>query len=325
MKIYSPTRILLLLALFSGSLVIAWAQKPLIPRHPPAPSEYILGPGDQVSIHVVDLDDISDRPIRIDPNGYMDLPLIGRIEAGGLGIDEFGRQLRAKLAKYITNPQVSVNLVDNQSRLVSVIGSVNNPGVHPIEGPQHLIDAISMAGGVRADAGSRVILTRQARWGELPLSVAKMDPSGEYSTATLPLESLITASDPRENILIDPGDIISIPKADVVYVVGTVKKAGGFPLGTKNSLSVLQALSLAEGLNANASAGHARILRPASGGDGRTTDLPVNIGRILDGKDPDVPLYANDILYVPSSLAKSSAKQTAQAVVALATGMLIYR
>ncbi len=320
-----PSRRLCTLILACGSLAPLSAQKPLIVRQPPAVSEYILGAGDQISLHVVDLDDISDKPMRIDPNGFIDLPLIGRVEAGSLTIEQLRDQLRTRLAKYINSPQISINLVENQSRSVSVIGSVNNPGVHSLEGPRRLIEVISMAGGVKPDAGSRIILTRQARWGELPLSQAKMDPSSTYSTATLSVEGLLSATTPAENILIDPGDVISIPKADIVYVLGTVRKAGGFPLASKDSMSLLQTLSLAEGLDHDAAASKARILRPPPGGEGKVKEIPVDINRIETGKDPDVALYANDVLYVPNSYVKAGVKRTAEAVLQVATGVVIYR
>ena len=325
MKSLHPFRLLAIPALFAGLGILAVAQKPLIARQPPAVSEYILGAGDQISLHVVDLDDISDKPIRIDPNGFVDLALIGRVEAGGLTIEQLREQLRIKLTKYITSPQISINLVENQSRSVSVIGSVNSPGVHSLEGPRRLIDVISMAGGVKPDAGSRVILTRQARWGELPLAQAKFDPSSTYSTATLSIESLMDAKNPTENILIDPGDIISIPKADVVYVLGTVRKAGGFPLASKDSISLLETLSLAEGLDHDAAASKARILRPPPGGEGKIKTIPVDITKIENGKDPDIPLFANDVLFVPSSYVKAGVERTAEAILQVATGVIVYR
>lgn len=324
-KKFCPSRLLAASTLSLCLGVMAVAQKPLIARQPPAVSEYILGAGDQVSLHVVDLDDISDKPIRIDPNGFVDLALIGRVEAGGLTIEQLREQLRIKLTKYINSPQISINLVENQSRSVSVIGSVNTPGVHALEGPRRLIEVISMAGGVRPDAGSRVILTRQARWGELPLAQAKMDPSSTYSTATLSVESLMSATNPSENILIDPGDVISIPKADVIYVLGTVRKAGGFPLASKDSMTLLETLSLAEGLDRNAAAGKARILRPPPGGEGKVREIPVNITNIENGREPDIPLYANDVLFVPNSYVKAGVERTAEAILQVATGVIVYR
>ena len=301
------------------------APKELIVRQPPAVSQYILGAGDQVAVHVVDLDEVSDRPMRIDPNGFIDLALVGRVQAGGMTIDQLRDELKGRFRRYINSPEVNINLIENQSRSVSIVGSVNSPGVHPLQGPQHLLEVISAAGGLRADAGSRVILTRQAHWGELPLTGAKVDSTGAYSTATLSLEGLMAASSPSDNILIDPGDVISIPKADVVYAIGNVKRAGGFPLSAKDSMSVLQALSLAEGLSSNAEANHARILRPAAGGESKVKEIPVDINAILHGKSPDLPLYANDVLYVPNSVARAGAKRSAEAILQVATGVLVYR
>jgi polysaccharide biosynthesis/export protein len=318
-------RFALLLPLLCICSFAGLAQKPLVERHPPGTSEYILGPGDQISIHVEDLDDISDRPMRIDPNGFIDLPLIGRTEAGGLTIEQLRQQLERKLTKYVTSPEITINLIENNARFVSVIGSVNSPGVHPLEGPQHLIDAISIAGGIRADAGSRIVIMRQARWGPLPLTVAKADPTGDYSTATIPLRDLLSGEDPSLNILIDPGDVISVSRAEVVYILGTVKRAGGFPLEGKDSISLLQTLSLAQGLDHDAAPNRARILRPAPTGDGHIRDISVDITKILNGKNPDVLLYANDVLYIPGSAAKSTAKRSAEAVLAVATGLAIYR
>lgn len=300
------------------------AQKPLIVRQPPAVSEYILGSGDQIVIHVVDMEEIPSGPLRIDPNGFIDLPMVGRVEAGGQTIEQLRDQLRTKLSRYISSPQISINLIENQSRSASVVGSVNSPGVHALEGPRRLLEVISLAGGVRADAGSRVILTRQARWGELPLTGARMDATGGYSTATISLESLMSAISPADNILIDPGDVIAVPKADIVYILGNVKKAGGFPLTSKDSMSVLQTLSLAEGLAPNAAAKNAQILRPAPGGDGKVREIPIDIIAIERGQNPDVPLFANDVLFIPNSLAKAGAKRSAEAILQIATGVLIY-
>ena len=262
--------------------------------------------------------------MRIDPNGFIDLPTIGRVEAGGLTIEQLREQLRVKLSRYITGPQISINLVENQSRSASVVGSVNSPGVHALEGPRRLLEVISLAGGVQADAGSRVIVTRQARWGELPLTGAQMDSTGAYSTATLSLEALMSATSPADNILIDPGDVIAVPKAEIVYILGNVKKAGGFPLASKDSMSVLQTLALAEVLAPNASAKNAQILRPAPGGDGKVKEIAIDIIAIERGQQPDVPLFANDILFVPNSLAKAGAKRSAEAILQVATGVLIY-
>jgi polysaccharide export outer membrane protein len=289
-----------------------------------AAQDYVLGPGDEIMLHVIDLDEIPEKPVRIDPSGYLDLPLAGRVEASGLTLEQLKASLAVKLAKYITSPQISVNLTDNQSRLVSVIGSVNSPGVHQLQGPRRLIEVISLAGGVRQDAGSRVIITRQAKWGTLPLPGVKVDGTEGFSTATLSLDSLLAANQPAQNILIMPNDVISIPKADLVYVVGDVKKAGGFQMASHDTMSVLQALSLSEGFGPSASPKSSKIMRPIANDPKKMDEIPVDIQKIFAGKAPDVALYANDVLFIPNSMAKSSARRVAEAVLQAATTVAIY-
>jgi polysaccharide biosynthesis/export protein len=318
-------RLMLLVSISLAAVTQGTAQKPLIERHEPGVSEYVLGPGDQISIQVQDLQEISSQPIRIDPNGFIDIPLIGRTQVGGLTIEDCRKEMAKRFAKYVTDPQVTINLTENESRSVSVIGSVNNPGVHSTPGPQRLIQAIATAGGIRNDAGSRVIITREARWGLLPLPTAVMDSKGTFSTATVSLHDLMSSKFPDDNIFVDPGDVISIPKAEVVYVMGTVKRAGGFPLEGKDSISLLQTLSLAQGFDHEASPSKARILRPAESGEGKVKEIPINISRIMNGKDPDVQMYPNDVLFVPSSAVKLTAKRSAEAALAVATGLVIYR
>ncbi len=319
---YRSVILLLSLSLVTGG---ARAQKELIPRQPAANAEYTLGPGDQISIRVVDMEEFADRSVRIDPNGFVDLPMVGRIEASGLTIDQFKDTLSTKLSRYINAPQITLNLAENQNQTVSVLGSVNSPGIHPLPGPRRLLDVLSLAGGVKPDAGSRVILTRQMKWGALPITGSKIDGTGGFSTASLSLDDLLTSATPSDNVFIRPGDVISVPKADIIYVVGDVKKAGGFALSSHPSVSVLQAVALAEGIDHDASPSRAKILRPTPGGDGKPKEIPVDISKILAGQSPDVPLFANDVLFVPNSALKSGSRRAAEAILQTATGIAIYR
>ena len=287
-------------------------------------SSFVLGPGDQILLHVGDMDEMPDKPIRIDPDGGIDLPLVGRVQAAGLTVAQFKQALSAKLSKYITAPRISVNLTDNQSRSVSVVGEVNSPGVHELSGPRSLIEVISQAGGIKPDAGSKVIVTREMKYGRLPLPDAKEDASGKYSTADISLDDLMASKMPAENILIQPEDIVSIPKGDIVYVIGDVKRAGGFPLSSHETMTLLQALALAEGLGPDAATQHAKILRPVAGAGSKPLEIPVDVKSIFAGKSPDVPVYANDILFIPNSAARSGARRAAEAVLQVATGVAIY-
>jgi polysaccharide export outer membrane protein len=269
-------------------------------------------------------DEIPDKPVRIDPNGFVDIPLAGRFRASGLTLDQFKDELASRITKYISSPRITVNLTEEKGRSVSISGAVFSPGVHELPGPERLIETLSLAGGTKPDAGWRVIITREQKWGKIPLPDVIVDPTTGCSIASLSLDELQSSKNPSDNILIYPNDIIFVPKAEVVYVMGSVRKPGAFELASHPSVSVLQALSLAESMDKDAAPSKAKIIRPAAGGDGKPIELPVNIAQILAGKDPDVPLKPNDILYLPGS-SRSGAKRTAEALLLAVTGAAVYR
>jgi polysaccharide export outer membrane protein len=180
-----------------------------------------------------------------------------------------------------------------------------------------------MAGGLNPDAGNTIKVTRAKKYGPLPLANAVDDSTGEYRVAQLSVRSVMQAQNPEENIQVLPHDVISVPKADLVYVIGCVKKPGGFVLNEREKISVLQALSLAEGLAPGAAGAGARILRPVGASDNRV-EIPVDLKKVLAGKGSDVPLLANDILLVPTSVAKNAALRTMEAAISIATSLAIY-
>ena len=322
-------RFVILLRLISRAALFlvcvnAVSQTGLISR-PPAAPDYVLQPGDQLSVHVIDIDEIPERPIRLDSSGFVDVPLAGRFRAGGLTVEQFKAALASRLTKYISAPQITAALTEDRSRPVSVVGAVNTPGIQNLAGPKRLIDVISLAGGLKPDAGSRVLVTREQKWGRIPLPDVVLDPPSGASIATLSIEDLMALKDPSENIWMEPNDIVSIPAGEVVYVVGNVKKAGGFQLSTHASISIIQALSLAEGMDKDAAPRRAKILRETPGHDGNPVEIPVDIKSIFDGKSPDLALRGNDILFVPNSAAKSGSRRGIEAILQAATGAAIYR
>ncbi len=295
-------------------------------------SQYVLGPEDEISVRVADLEDITDRALRIDPAGDIDLPLAGRVHVAGLTVEGLRDLLASKLVKYIDSPRITINVQEYKSEPVSILGEVNNPGVHQLRGPKRLIDIISAAGGLKPDAGETVTITRELRWGSLPLPGAHQDASGQFSVADIELDGLVRGANPGANISVCPNDILSVSKASIVYVIGEVKKAGGFSLQSRSDISMLRALSLAEGLTHEAAPRKARILRaPASGAQGVTAgkpdgeETPVDVQMILAGKAPDIELHPNDILFIPNSLAGSALKRATEAAIQIATGVVIFR
>lgn len=294
----------------------------------PVPSEesavYVLGPEDQVTVQVLEIEEFPGKPTRVDPNGYLELPLVGRVKAAGLTTGQLTEVITGGLRKYVRDPRVSINVTEYRSQTVSVLGAVNTPGVQPLQGPKRLLEMLSQAGGLRPEAGSKLTLTRQSAWGTLNLPNARADVSGQFSTAELDLERLMKGTAPAENIHVRPHDVIAVSRADVIYVIGEVKKSGGFPLHTRESVSLLQALALAEGLQRTAAPKHARILR-SNNHDGKRQEVAVNLQDILDGKAPDMPLQADDVLFVPNNLPRSVMMRTAETALQIGTGVLIWR
>ena len=285
---------------------------------------YILGPEDQIVIRVLEADEISDKPVRIDASGYIPLLMVGRVRAAGLTVEELEKSITNKLKAHMRTPQVSVSVTEFSSQPVSVIGAVNNPGVHQLEGRKTLVEILSLAGGLKSDAGPLVKITRQQQWGRIPLSQAVVDISGQYSVAEVALKDLVEAISPVENFLIRPHDVISVPRARMVYVVGEVGKAGGFIVDGREAITVLKALSLAQGLGKDSAPQHAKIIHPAVDG-GKALESAVPLNKILQGKSPDLPLHEEDILFVPSSAPKKVATRAVEAAIQAGTGIAIFR
>lgn len=287
------------------------------------PSNYLLGPDDQITLFVSDLDEISNKPIRIDMRGDLNLPLAGRIHAAGLTVNQLEIQITNRLTKYLEHPDVVAIVSDFRSQPISVLGAVNQPGVHQILGHKMLFEVLSEAGGLRNDAGNTVTITRKLQWGAIPLPGAKNDQTGQFSVASISVKAIMDGSNPAENVVVKPEDVVSVSKSGVVYCVGSVQKPGGFVLGESDSLSALQVLSLAQGLEKTASPEKAKILRNIPGTTQRA-EIDVDLKRLMAGKAPDLPLKSEDILFVPNSAAKSASSRTLEAIIQTATGIAIY-
>src|ERR1700730_935441 len=150
---------------------------------------------------------------------------------------------------------------------------------------------------------------------------SKLGQSGD--TIAINLRRLLNSRDSRFNVPIYAGDIVKVARAGIVYVVGAVKKPGGFTVKGNEQMSLLKAIALAEGLSSTSSKGHTRIIRTDEG-SGKRSEIPVELGKILDGKAPDMNLQAADIVFVPSSVGKTVLFRSTDAVVNTATGLAIF-
>jgi len=291
-------------------------------------NSYVLGPNDQITIRALDAEELSDKTYRVGQDGDLTLPMIGRVKAVGFTAGQLESELAGKLEKYIRHPKVAVTVTEFHSQPVSVIGAVTTPGILQLQGQKTLVEVLAMAGGLRSDAGQTATVSRRQEWGILPLPGARMDQPGQVSVAEVRLKDVLQARNPEQNITMRPNDIISVPRAETIYVLGAVKRAGGFVLNERDALSVLQALSLAEGLDRTASPQKAKILRMAPGTT-RRTELPVNLKQIFSGKATDVALQPDDILFIPDSAEKRAALRTLEALMSIGqtagAGVVLYR
>jgi polysaccharide export outer membrane protein len=297
----------LCLVVYSGmyELLAQTANKPA-PANRPV-SALRIGSGDLLEISVFGAPELTQKS-RVGAGGDIVVPLLGNVHVAGLTPEEASRVLETRLidAGLLKEPAVTVFIGEYATQGATVVGEVSKPGTYPVMGSRRLLDVISMAGGLTEKAGKQVTVTHR-------------DQPEDPVMVTLP-RSLEGISD--NNVYILPGDTIVVSKAGIVYVVGEVGRPGGFVFDNSDSLTILQALALAEGAKPTASLDHARIIRKTADG---VQDLPIPLSKILAAKSADQKLQANDIVFVPNNALKSILRRSAESAVQLATGVAIYR
>ena len=266
-----------------------------------------IGAGDLLEVKVFNVPELT-ADVRVNSEGEISLPLVGSIPLAGLTPALAEKEIARRLSEgeYLRNPQVSVFMKEYVTQGISLMGEVSKPGIYPLLGAQRLFDAISSAGGMTNKAGRTITVSRR-QTPDQPLVVI-LDPDA--------------AKNAHNNIEIYPGDTIVVAKAGVVYVVGEVTRPSGFIMDNNESLTVLQAIALAQGLTNGAKLNDSKIIRKTPNG---LQEVPVPLKVILQGKAPDVAMQAEDILFVPTAASKNAARRSLEAIVQVATGMAIYR
>jgi polysaccharide export outer membrane protein len=285
---------------------------------------YVLGPDDQITIWALGVTEIDGKPIRIGPGGQIDLPLIGLVEVSGLTVEQLKAHLLLRLKDYVREPQVTVSVLEMRSQPVSILGPVKNPGVHLLHGNKTLVEVLALAGGLQPEAGPIIKITRRLAWGPIPLPGATEDPTGTFSVAEMSLKAVMESGNPEYNIVMRPHDVVSIPKASMVYVMGEVSRPGGYALSERETMSVLQTLSLAGGINRGAAHKRARILRVAPGARERQ-EILVDLEKMLAGNSADMSLQPEDILFIPNSTGKTVSVKAIETAIQLGLGIAVFR
>ena len=234
---------------------------------------------------------------RVSAEGNISMPLIGYVRLAGLTSSEaegaIERQLRQ--GNILNDPQVSLYVKEYASGGISVAGEVTRPGVYSALGPHRLFDILQTAGGLTEKASGSVVVSH----------------AGEESNSVTVALSKDPAGMARSNIELQPGDTVFFAKAAMVYVLGEVSKPGAYVLNSTGAVTVLQLVAAAGGPTRSAAVGGARMVRRTPKG---LQELPVPLKALLRGKGNDIPVSADDILFVPSSRMKAIV--TASTVVA---------
>ena len=300
--------------------------------------DYRIGPQDLLEINVFEAPELN-RTVRVSENGEVSLPLLGGIQVVRMSARELENALATRLREFLKDPHVSVMVTAIESHPISVIGEVNKPGVFQVRGSKTLLEMLSLAQGLAPDAGDEVLVMRDAGFnrgegsapnGYDPVAIggkesagAEVDAKSYPNTVSVILRHLLNSRDPKFNVPVYAGDIVKVTRAGIVYVVGAVKKPGGFTVKGNEQITLLKAIALAEGLTNTSSKGHTRIIRTEES-SGKRSEIPIDMGKILDGKAPDMNLQAADIVFVPNSAGKTALYKGTDAVIATASGLAIW-
>jgi polysaccharide export outer membrane protein len=266
-----------------------------------------IGRGDALQVKVLEAPEL-EQSARVTDAGTLTLILGGSVQVAGLTTAEAALAVERVLVEghYVLTPHVSVTLEQTVTQNVTIMGQVRSPGSYAIGTPRPILDVLALAGGLTELADRKVTIQRHATKERFVFVVSN---------------SANTALDGSVAVL--PGDTVIVPKADVVYILGDVNRPGGIAMVTNDSkLSALQAISLAGGTPPNAVPSRARLIRKQA--DGSHVEIPLQLSAIQKGKQPDIPLQADDVVYVPFSYARNMAVG-AGSLVGATTSAAIYR
>lgn len=251
-------------------------------------SDYTIGPKDLLAINVFEVPELN-ITVRVSENGDINLPLLGTIKAGGLTRFQLEKRMADLLERsYLKNAQVTVFIKEYQSKKVSVIGAIKNPGNYDLIGKQSLLQLISLAGGLTESAAGRIIVIRQYN-------------NGKNASLKIDLDELMMNGKAELNIPLRPGDIVNIPveRTSDVYVFGQVNNPGYIKVKSSSEMTILKVIAQAGGFTDRARRGNVLITRKEKG---KELKIKVNVKKILRGKQSDFVILPNDIVFVPESV-----------------------
>lgn len=241
---------------------------------------YLIGAGDMIRIAVFQNPDMASE-LRVADNGLITFPLIGSVEVGNITVPQAEQKIATalKAGGFVLKPQVSITVSQFRSKQVSVIGFVNRPGRVSLEDQTlRLADVIALAGGANPQAADTVYILRN-----------KPGKDAREERITVDLDAGVRFNDLSQNLEIQPGDTIYVPREPSFYVYGQVGRPGMYRI--ERGMTVVQALSMAGGITLRGTEKGITLRRKDSGGRFDT----LNAG-LLDRLQPD------DVIYVKESV-----------------------
>jgi polysaccharide biosynthesis/export protein len=249
----------------------------------------ILHPGDAITLSVYGVPDYK-IAARIAGDGNVDLPLIGSTHVAGLTVTQAQQLVAKKLieGQMMISPDVLISVTDSNVDIIGVMGEVNSPRAIPAFAPMSLFDALSAAGGLKADASHSISILRKGV-NEPLMVVLNSNPANAVD----------------QNIPLYPGDRVLVPRTGVVYVVGAVLHSGAYPITPDTPLTLAQVVALAGNTGFQAAPTDTRIIRTTGA---KRREIRVNLSRVNSGKDPDPILQNDDIVMIPTNMMKAAIK-----------------
>lgn len=271
------------------------------PFLPDAPKDerYRIGFQDQLEIQVFRHPELTQR-VNVNPNGTINLFRLNEpVVAVCKTENELANDVATAYRKdYLKNPEVKVLAIEQRSRAFAVIGAVEKPGQYMISRRIRLLELIAQAGGPSKEAGTRILVARTGSTSNCQLNETPTAANEDFPLLDYRLKDILEA---KENLMMRPGDIVSVMKADGIYVYGNVNKQGRIEI--KEPLTLTQAIASAEGLKAASDRGKIKVLRQKPGSTDRD-EFTYDLDDITKRRVPDPFLEPNDVVAVNTDKTK---------------------
>jgi len=259
----------------------------------PKARNYTVGGYDVLDIKVYEEADLSREGIPVSADGYISLPLVGRLKVEGITTSAIESLISQKLAEgqYLLEAHVSVIVVEFKSKQFIVLGSIKEPGTYPLQASERVLDAVSRAGGIDFEQG--------VKHGMIIRTVNPDSNVEKKIVIRIDLPGLLKSGDQHSNLLLMDRDLLFIPKADNFYIIGQVKDPGSYPY-LENEISLVEAISMAGGFTQIAARNKTRIIRVENGVE---KIIEVRVDAITDSgkKTQDILILPGDVIVVPES------------------------